>query len=145
MTLRSTFCKMAVHMLSPHFESLLHCQFAKTRRMSSADSQNGISPLATSPQMPTSVLLPSVPNGMPISMQAHLKDMPPLATIPHMRISGGNVRPPATSNLAPVLPPHQSSHQQSKCRLLAHSRVQRVAYPPLVYGQRCSESDVYTE
>jgi len=33
----------------------------------------------------------------------------------------------------------------SKCRLLTDSRVQRVAYPPLVYGQRCSESFVYTE
>jgi len=73
---------------------------------------NGISPLAAPRQMPTSVPLPSVPNGMPISMQAHMKGMPPPATIPHMRISGGNVRPPATSNLSPVLPPHQSSHQQ---------------------------------
>jgi len=39
MTLQSTFCKMAAHMLSPHFKSLLHCQFAKTHRMSSADLQ----------------------------------------------------------------------------------------------------------
>ena len=73
---------------------------------------NGISPLATSRQMSGSVPLPSVPNGMPISMQAHMKGMQPPTTIPHMRISGGNIRPPATSNLIPVLP-HQSSHQQS--------------------------------
>jgi len=74
---------------------------------------NGISPLAAPRQMSTSVPLPSVPNGMPISMQAHMKGMQPPATIPHMRISGGNIRPPATSNLAPILPPHQSTHQQS--------------------------------
>ena len=102
MTLRSTSCKMAVRMLPPHFESLLHYQFAKTRRTSSADLQ-----------MATSVPLPSIPNGMPIFMQACMKGMQPPATIPHMRISGGNIRPPATSNLAPVLSRHQPSHQQS--------------------------------
>jgi len=105
---------------------------------------NGISPLATSRQMPTSVPLPSVPNGMPISMQAHMKGMQPPATIPHMRISSGNSRPPATSNLAPVL---LSSIVPSavKCGLFTHSHVQRVAYPPLVYGRRCRECVVYTE
>jgi len=47
---------------------------------------NGISPLATSRQMPTSIPLPSVPNGMPISMQAHMKGMQPPTTIPHIWI-----------------------------------------------------------
>ena len=47
---------------------------------------NGISPLATSRQMPTSIPLPSVPNGMPISMQAYMKGMQPPTTIPHIWI-----------------------------------------------------------
>ncbi|KAL4080474.1 enhancer of polycomb-like-domain-containing protein [Scleroderma citrinum] len=74
---------------------------------------NGISPLVTSRQMSGSVPLPTIPNGMPIAMQAPVKGMQPPSTIPHMRISsGGSVRPPS-SNLIPVLPLHQSPQQSN--------------------------------
>ncbi|KAI6012212.1 enhancer of polycomb-like-domain-containing protein [Pisolithus marmoratus] len=76
---------------------------------------NGTSPLATSRQMSASVPLPSIPNGMPISMQAHMKGMQPPSSVPHARISNGGVRPPGTpnTNQVPVLPSVQPSAQQA--------------------------------
>ncbi|KAG1724840.1 hypothetical protein EDD22DRAFT_1019763 [Suillus occidentalis] len=47
-----------------------------------------------------------MPNGVPISMQAHVKAMQPPSTIPQMRISSnGAMRPPVVGNIAsPSLP-----------------------------------------
>ncbi|KAH7923575.1 hypothetical protein BV22DRAFT_1015104 [Leucogyrophana mollusca] len=44
--------------------------------------------------------LPSLPNGVPIAMQAHMKAMQPPSAIPHMRISSnGGMRPPVLANV----------------------------------------------
>ncbi|KAG6329589.1 hypothetical protein ID866_9500, partial [Astraeus odoratus] len=75
---------------------------------------NGVPPLVTSRQMSASVPLPTIPNGMPISMQAHMKGMQ-TAVVPHMRISSnGGVRTSTAPNLnlIPVLSSPQPSPQQ---------------------------------
>ncbi|KAI6018157.1 enhancer of polycomb-like-domain-containing protein [Pisolithus microcarpus] len=76
---------------------------------------NGTSPLATSRQMSASVPLPSIPNGIPISMQAHMKGVQPLSGVPHARISNGGIRPPGTpnANQVPIVPSVQPSAQQA--------------------------------
>ncbi|KIJ67208.1 hypothetical protein HYDPIDRAFT_25680 [Hydnomerulius pinastri MD-312] len=76
---------------------------------------NGISQLATSRQISTSVPLSSIPNGMPISMQAHMKAMQPPAAVPQMRIpSNPSMRPgpPSIHNMIPTIALPQTSPPQ---------------------------------
>lgn len=71
---------------------------------------NGTSPLAASRQMSASVPLPSIPNGMPISMQAHMKGIQPPSAVPHARIcSNGNVQPQGTPNASSSEPSQRAS------------------------------------
>lgn len=68
-------------------------------------------PSPSSRSLPSSILLSSIPNGIPISMQAHMKGVQPAAG-PQMRISSGtSVRTPATSLASPL--PLQPSQQAS--------------------------------
>ncbi|KIJ13620.1 hypothetical protein PAXINDRAFT_116937 [Paxillus involutus ATCC 200175] len=76
---------------------------------------NGISQLATSRQMP-SLSLSSIPNGMPISMQAHMKALQPQVPPPPRISHAAAMRapaPPPLVNMIPTIPLTQPSQPQT--------------------------------
>jgi enhancer of polycomb-like protein len=75
--------------------------------------------------------MPMSNNGTPISVQAQLKKMQPLAGLPQMRISSnGGMRPPAQSIVASMqpLPPQQQPQPQN------HSSPPRPSPTPTING-----------
>lgn len=87
--------------------------------------QNGVQrvypggmPLATTRAAPVGI---PMPNGVPISMQAHVKAMQPPSAIPQMRISSnGGMRPPVIGNIASPSTP-VAAQQSSPPRATASS------------------------
>ncbi|CAL1709115.1 unnamed protein product [Somion occarium] len=140
-------------------------QPVRTREQSSVPSQRPApSPTPATPSVSslrhpngTSMALSSSNGGTPVSVPAHLKSMPPPATVPSLRISangGMRANTPSTSSASPTVPSQRPSQSPVRDMMHAHGTLEepngvvkheqevKMTVPSQVNGSEVSQADI---